>query len=106
MVCREQGWGMDWISKALQESTIREKCAVGDYKTTISQLSSLRELIDVNGEIIPLEWVIDIADENNGWFYGTAYNYNNATNILHVMIPDKENPVFDGRFLSIRKLFI
>ena len=45
---------------------------------------------------IPIEWVIDIADESSGWFYGTAYHYNDETNELHVMVPDKENPNFDG----------
>jgi hypothetical protein len=40
--------------------------------------------------------VIDIADEANGWFYGTAYHYNDKTNMLHVMVPDKLNPSFDG----------
>jgi hypothetical protein len=45
---------------------------------------------------VPVEWVIDIADESNGWFYGTAYHYNDKTMMLHVMVPDKLNPVFDG----------
>jgi hypothetical protein len=36
---------------------------------------------------IPIEWVIDIADESNGWFYGTAYAYDDEENLLHVMVP-------------------
>ena len=24
---------------------------------------------------IPVEWIIDICDEQNGWFIGTAYAY-------------------------------
>jgi hypothetical protein len=49
-----------------------------------------------NRNSIPIEWVIDIADESNGWFYGTAYDYNDKDQTLHVMVPDRSNPTFDG----------
>ena len=46
---------------------------------------------------ISVEWVIDIADEANGWFYGTAYHYNDKRICcMYVMVPDKLNPSFDG----------
>ena len=41
----------------------------------------------------------DIADESSGWFYGTAYDYDDETRMLHVMVPDKMNPTFDGQVL-------
>jgi len=41
----------------------------------------------------------DIADESNGWFYGTAYHFDDTTNMVHVMVPDKHNPSFDGHVM-------
>ena len=56
---------------------------------------------------IPIEWVIDIADESNGWFYGTAYHFDDTTQMLHVMVPDKENPSFDGQvYLDYRTVHL
>jgi len=46
-----------------------------------------------------VEWVIDIADESSGWFYGTAYHFDDTTRMIHVMVPDKHNPTFDGHVL-------
>jgi len=34
-----------------------------------------------------------------GWFYGTAYHFDDSTQMLHVMVPDKVNPSFDGNVL-------
>ena len=56
---------------------------------------------------IPIEWVIDIADESNGWFYGTAYHFDDTSQMLHVMVPDKHNPSFDGSvFLDYRTVHL
>jgi hypothetical protein len=85
------------VAKAIAPDVEKEKCVVAQYKTTEEQLEKFKDLLnncDIN--YIPLEWVIDIADESNGWFYGTAYHYNDSTNMLHVMVPDKLNPSFDG----------
>lgn len=85
------------VKKACHPDVEKEKCVIAQYKTTIEQLDKFNKLLndhDIN--YIPLEWVIDIADESNGWFYGTAYHYNDSTNMLHVMVPDKLNPSFDG----------
>jgi hypothetical protein len=85
------------VKKAIHPDVEREKCVIAQYKTTADQLTALNKLLDQNEiDAIPLEWVIDIADESNGWFYGTAYHYNDHTNMLHVMVPDKLNPSFDG----------
>lgn len=85
------------VKKATHLDVEKEKCVIAQYKTSSEQLDTFMKLLnecDVN--YIPLEWVIDIADESNGWFYGTAYHYNDSTNMLHVMVPDKLNPSFDG----------
>jgi hypothetical protein len=83
--------------KAIAENVEKEKCVVSQYKTTTAQKETFSTHIkDCDPTKIPVEWVIDIADEANGWFYGTAYHYNDKTNMLHVMVPDKLNPSFDG----------
>lgn len=51
--------------------------------------------------------MIDIADESNGWFYGTAYHFDDTSQMLHVMVPDKLNPSFDGSvFLDYRTVHL
>jgi len=84
--------------KAVVENVEKEKCVVAQYKTTTAQKEAFQSLLKETDNLskIPVEWVIDIADEANGWFYGTAYHYNDKTNMLHVMVPDKLNPSFDG----------
>ena len=85
------------IQKCITDGIEKEKCVVSQYKTTIEQKETLISLLkECDITKIPVEWVIDIADEQNGWFYGTAYHYNDKTNMLHVMVPDKVNPSFDG----------
>jgi hypothetical protein len=82
---------------AVADGVEDEKCILAQYRTTTEQKADFADLLNsCNREDIPIEWVIDIADESNGWFYGTAYGYNDFTNMLHVMVPDKENPTFDG----------
>jgi hypothetical protein len=77
-----------------------EKCVVAQYRTTLAQKEAFENhLATCTANRIPVEWVIDIADESNGWFYGTAYHYDDTTQMLHVMVPDKLNPSFDGNVL-------
>lgn len=81
----------------IDESVEFEKCVVSQFRTTSEQRQLFEEHLstcDMNE--IPIEWVIDIADESSGWYYGTAYHYNDSTRMLHVMVPDKVNPTFDG----------
>lgn len=88
---------MSLATKAIVDNVEKEKCVVSQYKTTTEQKQNFEALVkDCDPTRIPVEWVIDIADEANGWFYGTAYHYNDKTNMLHVMVPDKLNPSFDG----------
>lgn len=90
------------VTSSIRDKIEEEKCVVAQYKTTIEQKKNfLKHLSTCDKKNIPVEWVIDIADESNGWFYGTAYHYNDTTQMLHVMVPDKENPTFDGILLDI-----
>mmetsp|Transcript_34749 Transcript_34749/g.35444 ORF Transcript_34749/g.35444 Transcript_34749/m.35444 type:complete len:405 (+) Transcript_34749:97-1311(+) len=86
-----------FVQKSIADGVEEEKCVVAQYRTTVSQKSEFQGLLKTcDIKAIPIEWVIDIADESNGWFYGTAYHFDDTTQMLHVMVPDKQNPSFDG----------
>ena len=88
------------VDSSVQDNVEDEKCVVAQYRTTSNQKNTfVQHLSSHSKEAVPIEWVIDIADESNGWFYGTAYHYNDKTQMLHVMVPDKEAPSFDGQVL-------
>lgn len=88
------------ILSAGEEGVEKEKCVVSQYRTTSAQRNFfVKHLSSCSKEDIAIEWVIDIADDTDGWFYGTAYNYNDTNQMLHVMVPDKINPTFDGHVL-------
>ena len=85
------------VLSAGEEGVENEKCVVAQYRTTSEQKKLLNNhLLSSVRDSIAIEWVIDIADETNGWFYGTAYYFNDTNQMLHVMVPDKQNPTFDG----------
>ena len=85
------------VLSAGEEGVENEKCVVAQYRTTSEQKKIFNNhLLSCKQDSIAIEWVIDIADETNGWFYGTAYHYNDTNQMLHVMVPDKQNPTFDG----------
>lgn len=85
------------LDRSLLKEATTEKCLVQQYRTTADQQQLLREqTTGVDRTRIPVEWIIDIADEANGWFYGTAYHYDDVAMTLHVMVPDRLNPTFDG----------
>lgn len=96
---------IEGITASLAASSIKdhvedEKCVVAQYRTSTTQKNAFAQHLSTSRQnSIPIEWVIDIADESNGWFYGTAYDYDDTTRMLHVMVPDKENPTFDGQVL-------
>lgn len=83
---------------AIGEKVEEEKCILPQYRTSIAQKHAFAEHVSSN-EInhLPIEWVIDIQDESRGWFYGTAYHYDDTARTLHVIVPDKSNPTFDGQ---------
>lgn len=85
------------VDQSVEDGVENDKCVVGQYKTTLEQKIAFKKHISSHPKTaIPVEWVIDIADEANGWFYGTAYHFDDTTQMLHVMVPDKQNPSFDG----------
>jgi hypothetical protein len=85
------------ILKASSDLCLEEKCVVSQFRTTSEQLQIFKEhLTTCDNTRVPIEWVIDIADESNGWFYGTAYHFDDSNQKLHIMVPDKENPNYDG----------
>ena len=85
------------LDRSLQPEALSERCLVQQYRTTQEQQTILYDHSDgKDRSALPIEWVIDIADESNGWFYGTAYHYDDSNGTLHVMVPDKVNPTFDG----------
>lgn len=88
------------VSASVRDGVEEEKCVVAQYRTSIQQKKTFASHLAVSPQNhVPIEWVIDIADESNGWFYGTAYHFDDTTKMLHVMVPDKENPSFDGHVL-------
>mmetsp|Transcript_28461 Transcript_28461/g.40530 ORF Transcript_28461/g.40530 Transcript_28461/m.40530 type:complete len:455 (-) Transcript_28461:545-1909(-) len=88
------------VLACIAENVEDEKCVVAQYRTTAAQKEEFRKhLADHDKNHVPIEWVIDIADESNGWFYGTAYHFDDSTQMLHVMVPDKVSPSFDGNVL-------
>lgn len=88
------------LASSIKDGVEDEKCVVAQYRTTAKQKNAFVQHISNHPKnSIPVEWVIDIADESNGWFYATAYHYDDTTQMLHVMVPDKENPTFDGQVL-------
>ena len=89
--------GESLVKRAIAEGVETERCVVSHYRTTPQQKLEFQKHVQNNSlSEIPLEWVIDIADESNGWFYGTAYHFDDTKQMLHVMVPDKLNPSFDG----------
>lgn len=88
------------VAASIKDKVEEEKCVVAQYRTTLEQKKIfMQHLTTCHKNNIPIEWVIDIADESNGWFYGTAYHFDDSTQMLHVMVPDKLNPSFDGKVL-------
>ena len=68
------------LLSSTREGVETEKCVVAQHRTTIAQRDAFVEHIgEHDTDRIPIEWVIDIADEKNGWFYGTAYHFDDTT---------------------------
>lgn len=88
---------ISYVDASICEGVENEKCLVSHLRTTTEQKNRFAEHVAKHDRSqIPIEWVVDIADEYDGWFYATAYHYDDTNGMLHVMVPDKENPSFDG----------
>ncbi len=46
--------------------------------------------------VLPIDWVVDIADKDGDWFIGTATGYTDAKQTLRVMVPDRDAPTWTG----------
>lgn len=85
------------VDASIADGVENEKCVVSQYRTSLAQKQAFIQLLrNCPREDIPIEWVIDIADESNGWFYATAYSFDDVNQTLYVMVPDKINPTFKG----------
>ncbi len=88
------------VDASIREGVETEKCVVSSHRTTSEQKAAMEEHMKTcDRKKIPIEWVIDIADEKSGWFYATAYHFDDTTRMVHVMLPDKHNPSYDGHVL-------
>ena len=48
-------------------------------------------------DVVPLEWIVDVADEHGAFHIGTAYEYDDARGTLRVAIPDQAEPTWQAR---------
>ena len=88
------------VDASIKEGVENEKCVVASHRTTKEQREAMVEhMKSSDRQKIPIEWVVDICDESSGWFYATAYHFDDTTRKLHVMVPDKHNPTYDGHVL-------
>jgi hypothetical protein len=75
LVADESSWSL--LDECSSEAAENEKCKVSNYRTTAEQRRAiLKQMITSDRKHFPIEWVIDIADESNTWFFGTAYGWN------------------------------
>lgn len=76
-------------------------CIIPQYATLKTHVLKFYNLLGKVSDktVIPIEWIVDVADESNCWFFGTAYSYNDAANTINVMVPDRNNPVFEGNII-------
>lgn len=55
------------VMSAIADNIEDEKCVVAQYRTTLAQKEEFKtHLNSCEKNKIPIEWVIDIADESNG----------------------------------------
>lgn len=66
------------VAASIKEGVEDEKCVVAQYRTSKDQKKNFVQLMATveKKNYVPIEWVIDIADESNGWFYGTGNELN------------------------------
>ena len=62
---------------------------------TAAQRGALRGAVGADG-LVPLEWIVDVADEGGAFHIGTAYAYDDRRGCLRVAIPDRADPAWEG----------
>ena len=64
------------LALSIRDGVESDKCVVEAYLTTTEQKSNMISHMESNTpDKVPIEWVVDIADEHGGWYFGTAYHY-------------------------------
>jgi hypothetical protein len=95
------------VESAKDPEVIKENYVVGIYCTTETQRRIFEDHFSkCSKDSIPIEWMIDIADQTNGWFYGTAYHFNDKTNICMLWSPTSRIPPSMAEFFWITVLYI
>lgn len=89
------------LSKALTGASHPQATAfhIPQLCVTPEQSQALKERLEAEGcsiKKIPIEWVVDVLDTENGWFIATAYEYNDVEQTVHVMVPDRLDPTWEG----------
>ncbi|CAM9262206.1 unnamed protein product [Choristocarpus tenellus] len=94
------------LSRALEGSSgrhslpldqIHELCITKEEDVALDKLCKEAEAEGGSGlGALPVEWVVDVADQSNQWFVGTAYSYNDEVQSVYVMVPDRYSPVWQG----------
>ena len=62
------------VMSAIADNVEEEKCVVAQYRTTVSQKEDFKQYLNsCDKNRVPIEWVIDIADESNGNLIGNFF---------------------------------
>ncbi|KAH8096395.1 hypothetical protein JL720_3766 [Aureococcus anophagefferens] len=84
-------------SPARAEVTSERNLALPALTISARELDALRSLrASSEGAAVPVEWVVDVADNNLNWFIATAYSFDDAASTVRVAIPDREEPDWEG----------
>mmetsp|Transcript_5562 Transcript_5562/g.17557 ORF Transcript_5562/g.17557 Transcript_5562/m.17557 type:complete len:319 (-) Transcript_5562:256-1212(-) len=88
-----------------------DECWAGAFATDEDACAALRDLLRANdaggGEddddalaararVVPVEWVVDVADSSLRWFLGTAHAFDTVEGSVRVAIPDAAAPTWEG----------
>lgn len=85
------------IEAALQGDDKNKTLALAypSSRVTEQERANLSSLATKNGSCsLPIEWVVDVADNNLNWFIATAYSYDDNAKTLRVAIPDQNEPEY------------
>eukprot|EP01039_Chlorochromonas_danica_P000198 gene198-210_t len=82
-----------------QPGKIRELCQtlLHQYQTSPQQHHAWDQLCMVYPRhAVPIQWTVEVAEQDGGWFLGVAHHICLDSHRLHVTIPDTIKPSFDG----------
>ncbi|CAM9353620.1 unnamed protein product [Chrysoparadoxa australica] len=88
------------LSRALEGSGLPFPGGIhlDELRTSPEEEKALKALLQKGDKSHDLKclWVVDVADESDDWFIATGYSFNDDKQTVHVMVPDSENPVWEG----------